>query len=109
MALEPLQKVRTSWLWDPYRKYVLYGFGTFTESSNCRNFTFITRWKAQQENKIRNNWTGCKKNILNIKLIKNKIRQYGQREIIQRKVLKHYTKRKTPNSKTKIKIAIKVE
>jgi hypothetical protein len=48
-------------------------------------------------------------NTLNLKLIKNKIRQYGQREIIQLKVLKHHTKRKMPNSKTKIKIAIKGE
>jgi len=61
--------------------------------------------------KIRQEITGqnVKINTLNIKLINNKIRQHGQREIIQQKVLKHHTKRKTPNSKTKIKIGIKVE
>jgi hypothetical protein len=51
----------------------------------------------------------AKINTLNIKFINNKIREYGQTEIIQQKLLKHHTKRKTSNSKTKIKTGIKVE
>lgn len=75
MALEHLEKVCTVW------------FGTFRNSSNCRNFTFTTRQKDQQENKTRLIGDNVKKNTLNTKLINSKIRQYGQREIIQHKVL----------------------
>ena len=77
MALEPLEKGYTLWLWNLQRKDIYYGFGTFREIGNYRNFTFIKK----SNKKIRQEIIGenVKNNTLNIKLINNKIRQYGQR------------------------------